>query len=141
MQQARQPMDLPRLVMRRALAVAVGCLALSVLPGLVRVGEDTRQEMEGSLALARISRELSQLETRDSAAALDSLRAMQGMRHLQLDLWDADGQGLLRLADEGTSAKLHGAWPGLSQFLGVTPMAQSVSCPCLVRMAGRGPWL
>lgn len=122
------PLDLPRLVMRRALAVALGALALALALGLLRVREDTRQEMAGSLALARLGEGLAQLAARDPAAALASLRALEGLRHLRVELLDAGGRRLLRLEDEeAASGGLAGAWPALSRRLGVTPAEQSVS--------------
>jgi len=116
---AARPMDLPRLVMRRALAVALGCLALSLALGVLRVRSDTRQEMDGSLALARVALQLAHLQGPDAPAALDALRASGGVRHLRLALLDADGRPLLRLDDAETPQAL----PRLARLLGIAPAA------------------
>lgn len=51
------------------------------------------------------------------------------MRHLRLELLDADGQTLVRVADEGSATGVLGAWPNLSAHLGVSQPVQTVSWP------------
>ena len=129
----RLPMQLPRLVMRRAAVAALACLALALLLGLARVRLDTQQEMAGSLAVARASAALALLSTHDAQQALDSLRALQGLRHLRLDVTDADGRRLLHLPD--TAA---GAGGASARWLGVLLPSQSVSWP--VQRPEGGTW-
>jgi len=126
---ARRPMDLPRLVMRHALAVALGCLVLALALGLARVRKDTQQEMTGSLALARASEALAQLPGGDPARALDALRALDGLRHLRLQLLDAEGRTLLQLDDDGGSGALRQATPAVAALLGVAATPRSVAWP------------
>ena len=130
---APQPMQLPRLVMRRAAMAALACLAIALLLGWVRARVDTQREMSGSLAVARASAVLAQLPTPRAAESLTSLGELQGLRHLQLDVFDAGGQRLLHLPD---ATAQNGA--AASRWLGVMPPAQSVSWP-VQRPDGR-PW-
>jgi two-component system sensor histidine kinase UhpB len=131
------PMELPRLVMRRALAVALGALALALLLGLLRVREDTRREMEGSLALAQAGAVLATLGTLDDAAALQALRALPGQRHLVLTLRDAEGHPLPGPGD-AAAARLARGGSGIAALLGLEAAERSVrwSVP---RPDGR-PW-
>lgn len=94
------PLELPQRLMRHALAAAALALLLALVPGLLRVAQDTRQEMEGSLAQARLHAALAQLATREDAAALAELRELQGLRHLRLALHDGQGRALLALGGE-----------------------------------------
>ncbi|WP_157269205.1 histidine kinase [Azohydromonas aeria] len=122
------PMELPRLVMRRALAVALGALALSLVLGLLRAREDTRREMEGSLALARAGAALAQIAHQDDAAALAALRELSGLRHLALRLSDADGQPLPGPAAAAPSAPSApaGVASGVARLLGLAGPAHAV---------------
>jgi two-component system sensor histidine kinase UhpB len=117
-------MELPRLVMRRAAVAALACLAIALVLGLARVRLDTQQEMSGSLAVARASAALALLHSGEATPALESLGELGGLRHLQLDLLDANGERLLHLPDTATQAGAqHLRW------LGVMPPSQSVSWP------------
>lgn len=117
------PLDLPRLVMRRALAAAIACLLLALVLGGLRMRQDTQQEMAGSLALARTVAALAQLPAHDTAAALTALQPLQSLRHLRLELRDANGRPLLRLPDE----EGEGAVPALARWLEMGQAASSVS--------------
>lgn len=92
------PLDLPRLVMRRATVVGLLVLALALGLGLQRVNEDIRDEVDAAMHLATLMSRLGTLAPLDDAAALASLRAMQQeapLRHLALHIHRADGQTLL----------------------------------------------
>jgi two-component system sensor histidine kinase UhpB len=95
---AAAPLDLPRLVMRRALVVAAVFLLLSLALGLVAARRDTQAEISGALAFARVEQQMRELPA-DDAAALESLRRLGELRHVRLRLADADGRVLFG-ADE-----------------------------------------
>ncbi|WP_298232705.1 histidine kinase [uncultured Azohydromonas sp.] len=130
-------MELPRLVMRRALAVALGALVLALLLGLLRMREDTRREMEGSLALAQAGAVLATLADRDDAAVLQALRELRGLRHLVLTLRDAEGRALTGTGDVAGASASPG-WSRVAALLGLEAAERSVrwSVP---RPDGR-PW-
>jgi two-component system sensor histidine kinase UhpB len=119
-------MELPRLVMRRALAVALGCLAVSLALGLLHVRRDTRQEMAGSLALARASLALAELAGPDPAPALDALRTLEGLRHVRLSLLDVQGRALLQQPPDA-AAPAGGAWRAVRGVLGLAAAAPPVT--------------
>jgi len=87
------PLDLPRLVMRRALWVALGSLLLAIVAGFAGARYDTGQEIEGALNLARISRQLSTLAAQPDEQALAALRGIGGLRHLRLEVIEATAAG------------------------------------------------
>ncbi|WP_157270899.1 sensor histidine kinase [Azohydromonas aeria] len=120
------PMELPRLVMRRALAVALGALALCLVLGLLRMREDTQREMEGSLALARAGATLATIATQDHAAALAALRSLPGLRHMRLSVRDTQGRILLGPEDAAAPQRA-GAWARLAALLGLPAPTPAVS--------------
>lgn len=135
---ATAPLELPRQVMRRALAVALGGLVLTLLLGLSRAWLDTREELDAALALARLGPLLAQAAGQDDAALLSRLgEAGASIRHLRLELDDAEGRPRLRLpADEGSGP----AWRPWRSLHGPVPrMSQSVTWT-LDRPDGR-PWV
>lgn len=92
------PLDLPRLVMRRASAVSLLVLLLAVVLGLARMGEDIDGEVDAAMTLAAVMARLGQLGQADDRSALDALRAMQAehpLRHLSLRVHAQDGTLLL----------------------------------------------
>ena len=92
------PLDLPRLVMRRASVVGVLVLLLAVVLGLARMGEDIDEEVDAAMTLAGAMARLGQLAQTDDRSALESLRAMQAehpLRHLSLQVHAQDGRLLL----------------------------------------------
>jgi two-component system sensor histidine kinase UhpB len=111
------PMELPRLVMRRALAVALGALVLSLVLGLLRAREDTRREMEGSLALVQAASTLAQIAAQDDAAALAALRALPALRHVRLAVLDELGRPLS--GTNGGAAASAGLLDGIAGLLGL----------------------
>lgn len=92
------PLDLPRLVMRRATVVGVAVLLLALALGLQRVEDDVREEVDAAMHLATLVSRLGTLAPLDDASALATLRAMQQeapLRHLALHIHRADGLTLL----------------------------------------------
>lgn len=86
--------------MRGALAVALGGLLLTVLLGLQRARVDTREELEGALALARLGPTLASSGGHDDAMLLGRLRqGGEQLRHLRLEVLDEQGQRLLLAPD------------------------------------------
>ena len=90
---APAPLELPRLVMRRALVVAVVFLLLLLVLGAIAARSDTRDEIAGALAFARLEQQLHALPA-DDASALDSLRHVGALRHVTLRVTDAGGRVL-----------------------------------------------
>lgn len=96
------PLNLPRLVMRRAAWVAAAVMLLALVGGLLRMNADIDDEVSAAMTLASLVARLGELPLAsgadDDAAALASLRALQQqapLRHLALRVQAADGQELL----------------------------------------------
>ncbi|MBB1161610.1 sensor histidine kinase [Aquariibacter albus] len=92
------PLDLPRLVMRRAGLLASVCLVAALLLGLWRAQGDTRTELQDAAQTAMLSQTLSTLSLDDDARALQRLRALQATpaaRHWSMQVFDAQGQQLV----------------------------------------------
>lgn len=92
------PLDLPRLVMRRASALALAVLLLALLLGLARMGDDIDAEVDAAMALAATMATLGSLHPTDDQAALAALRSSQQeapLRHLLLQVRASDGRLLL----------------------------------------------
>jgi two-component system sensor histidine kinase UhpB len=104
------PLELPRLLMRRTLPVALGFLALALLVGVYAAQRDTADEIDGALATARVSRYLSNLHQLNDEQAMTVLRNSAELRHLELRV--TDGEGRTRLGrDLPVSATEHAvAW-------------------------------
>ena len=98
MSPSRRPLDLPRLVMRRAAWVAgLGVLLLVVL-GLARMRDDVDDELAGARALAELAEQLGSLERLDDAQAVRALQAWQdgaALRHLSVQVADEQGRVLM----------------------------------------------
>ena len=89
------PLDLPRLVMRRAILVALVAVVLALLVGLQRTQEAIDEEVEAAMTLAAVMARLGTLSSVDDRSALESLRAMQAespLRHLELNIRTAEGR-------------------------------------------------
>lgn len=92
------PLDLPRLVMRRASMVGLLVLLLAVLLGLARIGDDIDDEVDAAMTLASVMARLGQLQQTDDRSALAALQALQAehpLRHLALQVQAQDGTLLL----------------------------------------------
>lgn len=97
-QKKTPPLDLPRLVMRRAILVGLLAVGLALLVGLQRTQEAIDEEVEAAMTLAAVMARLGTLASVDDRSALESLRAMQAerlLRHLDLNIRTADGRLLL----------------------------------------------
>ena len=95
------PFDLPRLVMRRAIAVGAAALLLAAALGLVRVGDNIDDEVDAAMALAGVMARLGSVQQADDRSAIDALLATLaggGLRHLDLHILDDHGHVLLRPA-------------------------------------------
>ena len=90
------PLDLPRLVMRRASVVGALVLLLALVLGLARVGEDIDDEVDAAMALAGVVARLGQLGQTgqtgqlgplgqlgpgDDGSALHALHALHALLH------------------------------------------------------------
>lgn len=88
------PLDLPRLVMRRAAWVAAAGVLLMLLLGLARVRDNVDDELAGARPLAELSERLSTLDRMDDAQARQALLAWaRGTppRHLRVRVVDSQG--------------------------------------------------
>jgi two-component system sensor histidine kinase UhpB len=98
MSSAELPLELPRLVMRRTLALALAALLVIAALGLLRAAHDIRDEVDGAVALAGVVARLSAAAEADDAAALAALadaQAQRPLRHLALQVQAGDGRLLL----------------------------------------------
>lgn len=92
------PLDLPRLIMRHAVAIATVAVVLAVVIGMHRIQDAIDDEVDGAIALASVLARLGSLAQTDDRSALESLRALQtdgAPRHLELHVHTADGRLLL----------------------------------------------
>src|SRR5215831_20413232 len=99
----QRPLDLPRLVMRRAGWVALGAWLLMLVLGLQRAGLDMEQEVAGARATAELVAQLAQPSMASDAELIAQLRRVvraDGPRHLALSVRDADGTLLFATADD-----------------------------------------
>jgi len=137
----RVPLDLPRRVMRRALAVAVLTLLGALALGLARTDADIDGEVQAAMSLAAAMARLSQAGSLSDGELIAVLQEREGetsLRHLSLALRDAGGRLLLgRLQGPQGSAlveaftDLHRRWrPGTA----VQPVTWSLPRP------DREPW-
>ncbi|MFO1220403.1 MAG: histidine kinase [Burkholderiaceae bacterium] len=139
--QPRAAPELPHLVMRRALVVAVLAWLLVLALGLVRAGDDIDREVSAALHLSALGADLSRLATMDDARAIDELKRLERagpLRHLSLSVRDAQGLPLLE-----ARAPSSAAWPvswlvALHRSVQGAAQPPRVSWP-LARAQG-GPW-
>ena len=138
------PMDLPRLLMRRAAAVALAVLGLALLAGLLRMRADMDDEFAAAQALAGLVARLGGLAMADDAVATQALAdirlqaARQRPHHLQLLLTDADGRPLLPTDLPVADAAPMRALLALHRRLSPSTETQPLTWP-LARPTGR-PW-
>jgi len=140
--EARVPLDLPRRVMRRALAVAALTLLAAAVLGLARTNADIDGEVAAAMSLAATMERLSRAAELSDAQLVAVLAARQDempLRHLSLSLRDATGRLLVgRLPDPSASPlvewliELHRAWrPGRA----IEPVTWTLP------RAGKPPWI
>ena len=131
------PIELPRVVMRGALAVAAGALLLALLLGLWRAREDMRHELGAALRLADAMALLAERTAAAShpreelLAALQALQADGGLRHLHLQLRDAGGRALLADPSEPEPGAPMSWLVALSRSVFPPPARAAVSWPLL----------
>jgi two-component system sensor histidine kinase UhpB len=88
------PLELPRLVMRRALWVALLAWLLVLALGLRRAAHDTDQEVAAAQTMAAVTARLAQASGWDDQRAIDGLKQLElgtPLRHLSLSIRDAQG--------------------------------------------------
>lgn len=126
------PIELPRVVMRDALAVAACGVALALLLGLWRARADMREETAGALVLAQAMARLSQPMSQSREAVLAELSELPlGIRerHLRLQVRDLQGRALLPVPLE-TDLTAPMSWlMAASRALFPPPSAQTLSWP------------
>jgi two-component system sensor histidine kinase UhpB len=120
-------LELPALVMRRALLVAALCLCIVLLLGVARARSDTLREMQGSLDLAIVNKVLAGLHESSPDEGLRQLRTLPGLRHLRLELCDETGAVAAALGDEDSSAWLTQKWQWLSATIGISQPTRQVA--------------
>lgn len=95
---ARIPLDLPRRVMQRALAVAVLTLVAAIGFGLARTDEDIDGEVRAAMSLAATMSQLAraaELSDAQLVAVLTERERATPLRHLSLSLRDGTGRLLV----------------------------------------------
>ena len=141
---AAAPIELPRVVMRGALAVAALGLLLALLLGLWRARADMRDEIDGAVALAQAMALLAEhgraadRPREDLLASLRALQADNALRHLHLQLHDAAGRALLPPIAEPRPAGPLRWLVALNRLLFAPPPPQVVSWP--LRRADGETW-
>ena len=141
---APAPIELPRVVMRGALAVAAFGLLLALLLGLGRARADMRDEIDGAVALAQAMALLAEhgraadLPREDLLASLRALQADNALRHLHLQLRDAEGRALLPPIEEPRPERPLRWLVALNRLLFAPPPPQVVSWP--LRRADGETW-
>lgn len=111
-------LELPGLLMRRALVVAALCVILILILGVWRIRIDTLREMEASLDLARASQILSAMRDGTAEEELLRLRQLPGLRHLDLSVEDQSGRVVAQVADEESNTWLAQSAGPLTTWLG-----------------------
>lgn len=141
MAQARVPLDLPRRVMRRALAVAALTLLAALGLGLARTDADIDGEVRAAMSLAAVMSRLAQAGELSDAQLIAVLNARENeapLRHLSLALRDGAGRLLVGRLQEASASRfvewmiaLHRRWrPGTA----IEPVTWMLPRP------GRPPW-
>lgn len=141
MSDTRIPLDLPRRVMRRALAVAALTLLAAVGLGLARTDTDIDGEVRAAMSLAAVMSRLAQAGELGDAELIAVLSARENeapLRHLSLALRDGAGRLLVGRLQEPSGSRfvewmtgLHRRWrPGGA----IEPVTWLLPRP------GKSPW-
>jgi two-component system, NarL family, sensor histidine kinase UhpB len=112
---AAAPLELPRLVMRRASWVALAALLLALALGLWRGAADIDEETRSAMALATALAGIVDGAERDEAelqATLQRLRSDDGLRHVRLTLRDAQSRVVFDSAAAPSAQGASLAWWG-----------------------------
>jgi two-component system sensor histidine kinase UhpB len=137
----RVPLDLPRRVMRRALAVALLTLLAALGLGLARTDSDIDGEVRAAMSLAAAMARLSQSAQLSDAELVAVLRARDDetpLRHLSLALRDGAGRLLLGRLHEPTAAPLIEWLTDLHRRLRPGTAVEPVTW--MLPRPGREPW-
>lgn len=129
------PIELPRVVMRGVLAVAVLGVALALTLGMWRARADIREETDAALVLAQALARLAESAERPRATVLAALAALplrSESRHLRLQVHDADGHALLSEPNPERLAPPLAGLTALSRSLFPPPPPQTVRWPLVV---------
>jgi two-component system sensor histidine kinase UhpB len=135
------PMDLPRRVMRRAMAVAVLTLLGALALGLARTDADIDGEVQAAISLAAAMSRLTQASSLSDAELIAVLQAHEGetpLRHLSLALRDGAGRLLLGRLQGPESSPLVEALTDLHRRWRPGTEVQPVTWP--LPRPGREPW-
>ena len=130
------PLELPRLVMRRALVVAGVFLLLLLVLGAIAARSDTRDEIAGALAFARMEQQLHALPA-DDASAIDSLRRIGALRHVTLHVADSEGRVLFGAGEPAHAAPMR--WLMRTTLGGDAESTEQTVSWTIPRDVG-GPW-
>ncbi|MFT3957207.1 MAG: histidine kinase [Piscinibacter sp.] len=141
MSDTRVPLDLPRRVMRRALAVALLTLIAALGFGLARTDADIDGEVRAAMSLAAAMARLSQSAQLSDAELIAVLVARDDetpLRHLSLALRDATGRLLVGRLQEASSSPLVDALTALHRRL--RPGAQIEPVTWTLPRPGKPAW-
>ncbi|HSV71157.1 MAG TPA: histidine kinase [Methylibium sp.] len=137
---AAAPIELPRVVMRGALAVAAVGVLLALLLGMWRARTDMREETGGALVLAQAMAQLARAGERTPAALLAELQALsleRQARHLRLQVLDALGRPMLAPAAAVAESPPLAWLVALSRRVFPPPPARTLSWPLALPDGGR----
>ena len=141
MNDPRVPLDLPRRVMRRALAVALLTLLAALGFGLARTDADIDGEVRAAMSLAAAMARLSQsaqLSDADLIAVLVARDDETPLRHLSLALRDGTGRLLVGRLQDPASSRLVEAMTALHRRL--RPGAQIEPVTWMLPRPGKPAW-
>ncbi len=138
----RVPLDLPRRVMRRALAVAALTLAAAVGFGLARTDEDIDGEVRAAMSLAATMAQLAraaELSDAQLVAVLTERERDTPLRHLSLSLRDGTGRLLVGRLPAPAGSAFFEALTSLHRQLRPGQTFEPVTW--LVSRAGKPGWI
>ena len=138
---AALPLDLPRRVMRRALAVALLTLLTALGFGLARTDADIDGEVRAAMSLAAAMARLSQAGSLGDAELIAVLREREGetpLRHLSLALRDGAGRLLMGRVQGPPAPAFVEALTDLHRRL--RPGTEVEPVTWLLPRPGRAPW-
>lgn len=142
MSESRVPLDLPRRVMRRALAVAAVTLLAALALGLVRTDADIDGEVRAAMSLAAAMSRLAQAGQLGDAELVAVLVARDDetpLRHLSLALRDGTGRLLVGRLQEASSSPIVEALTALHRRL--RPGAQIEPVSWMLPRPGKPAWM
>lgn len=141
MSDTRVPLDLPRRVMRRALAVAALTLLAAVGFGLARTDADIDGEVRAAMSLAAVMSRLAQAGELSDAQLIAVLSARENetpLRHLSLALRDGAGRLLMGRLQEPSGSRFVEWMVGLHRRWRPDRAIEPVTW--LLPRPGKAPW-